>query len=63
MATGGDDALLRGELDPHLLAPTRPRVGDGDHRRVGGRPDYDLRYFAGTADPTDPADWIEEGET
>ena len=25
--------------------------------------DYDLRYFAGTADPTDPADWIEEGES
>ena len=24
--------------------------------------DYDLRYFAGTADPTDDADWIEEGE-
>ncbi|MYH24292.1 MAG: hypothetical protein F4156_03630, partial [Holophagales bacterium] len=25
--------------------------------------DYDLRYFAGSADPTDAADWIEEGET
>ena len=24
--------------------------------------DYDLRYYAGTADPADPADWIEEGE-
>ncbi|MDE2691322.1 MAG: cadherin domain-containing protein [Acidobacteriota bacterium] len=25
--------------------------------------DYDVRYFAGSADPTDPNDWIEEGET
>ena len=25
--------------------------------------DYDLRYYAGDADPADPADWIEEGET
>jgi len=25
--------------------------------------DYDLRYYAGSADPGDPADWIEEGET
>ena len=25
--------------------------------------DYDLRYYQGSADPTDPADWIEEGET
>ncbi|MYE10298.1 MAG: hypothetical protein F4X99_01265, partial [Gammaproteobacteria bacterium] len=25
--------------------------------------DYDLRYFAGSADPTDADDWIEEGET
>ena len=25
--------------------------------------DYDLRYYAGTADPGDDADWIEEGET
>ena len=24
--------------------------------------DYDLRYFAGAADPADEADWIEEGE-
>ena len=24
--------------------------------------DYDLRYYAGTADPSNPADWIEEGE-
>ena len=25
--------------------------------------DYDLRYYAGSTDPTDAADWIEEGET
>ena len=25
--------------------------------------DYDLRYFAGSADPTDANDWIEAGET
>ena len=25
--------------------------------------DYDLRYFAGTSDPANEADWIEEGET
>ncbi len=25
--------------------------------------DYDLRYFAGSADPSDADDWIEEGET
>ena len=25
--------------------------------------DYDLRYFAGTADPANEADWVEEGET
>ena len=25
--------------------------------------DYDLRYYAGTSDPTDEADWIEPGET
>ena len=25
--------------------------------------DYDLRYYAGAADPADPADWVEEGET
>ncbi|MYD20922.1 MAG: hypothetical protein F4X04_01655, partial [Holophagales bacterium] len=25
--------------------------------------DYDVRYFAGTSDPADEADWIEEGET
>ena len=25
--------------------------------------DYDLRYYAGSADPADAADWIEEGET
>ena len=25
--------------------------------------DYDLRYFAGAADPANAADWIEEGET
>ena len=25
--------------------------------------DYDLRYFQGTADPANEADWIEEGET
>ncbi len=25
--------------------------------------DYDLRYFAGTSDPTNEANWIEEGET
>ena len=25
--------------------------------------DYDVRYYAGSADPSDPADWIEEGET
>ncbi|MCY3699875.1 MAG: tandem-95 repeat protein, partial [Gemmatimonadetes bacterium] len=24
--------------------------------------DYDLRYYAGSADPTNPSDWIEEGE-
>ena len=24
--------------------------------------DYDLRYYQGSADPTDPTDWIEEGE-
>ncbi len=24
--------------------------------------DYDLRYYAGDADPADPADWVEEGE-
>ena len=24
--------------------------------------DYDLRYYAGASDPTDTADWIEEGE-
>ena len=32
---------------------------------VTGRPaitDYDLRYWAGSADPEDEADWIEEGE-
>ncbi len=25
--------------------------------------DYDLRYFAGAADPANEADWVEEGET
>ena len=25
--------------------------------------DYDLRYYAGSADPTDPADWVEEHES
>ncbi|MCY3598702.1 MAG: SwmB domain-containing protein, partial [Gemmatimonadetes bacterium] len=25
--------------------------------------DYDLRYYAGSADPTNPSDWIEEGES
>ena len=24
--------------------------------------DYDLRYFAGSSDPSNPSDWIEEGE-
>ena len=24
--------------------------------------DYDLRFYAGDADPSDPADWVEEGE-
>ncbi|MYE93115.1 MAG: hypothetical protein F4238_07100, partial [Gemmatimonadetes bacterium] len=24
--------------------------------------DYDVRYYQGDADPTDPADWVEEGE-
>ena len=29
---------------------------------AGSVSDYDLRYFAGTAPPTNAADWIEEGE-
>ena len=31
---------------------------------AGGLPvsDYDVRYYAGDADPRDPADWIESGE-
>ena len=29
---------------------------------LGGATDYDLRYFAGSADPTNTADWVDEGE-
>ncbi len=29
----------------------------------GAITDYDVRYFAGSADPSDAADWIEAGET
>ena len=39
-----------GELDAIWTAPS------------GTVTDYDLRYYAGSADPTDEADWVEEGE-
>ena len=41
-----------GELHASWTAPSGVTVTD-----------YDLRYHAGSADPTDEADWIEEGES
>ncbi|MCY4447789.1 MAG: SwmB domain-containing protein [Chloroflexi bacterium] len=41
-----------GELDASWTAPSGVTVTD-----------YDLRYYAGSADPTDEADWVEEGES
>ena len=40
-----------GELDASWTAP------------AGTVTDYDLRYYAGSTDPTDAADWVEEHET
>ena len=56
-------------------APTAPTVSSVSGQRAlsvswtapddnhGAITDYDLRYFAGSADPTDANDWIEAGET
>ncbi len=51
---GGDAASAAGSLTVNWSAPTA----------TGGSGiiDYDLRYFQGTADPTDEADWVEDGE-
>ena len=64
-----------GAADPPE-APSAPTVtavtGKGGHLSVSWTApddngaaitDYDLRYFAGSADPTNASDWVEEGET
>ena len=61
--------------DPPSAAPTgltasAPPPGSGGTSSLnvswtappGTVTDYDLRYYEGAADPTDEADWIEEGE-
>ena len=42
-----------------LLVAWKAPANDGDTAIL----DYDLRYYAGSEDPTAEADWIEEGET
>lgn len=51
---GGNAASAAGSLIVNWSAPTE----------TGGSGviDYDLRYFAGTSDPDDEADWVTDGE-
>ena len=60
MAFGGSPALAQ---DPPVVsAGSAPGSLSVSWQARDGAIDYDLRYYAGSADPADEADWIEEGE-
>ena len=60
MAFGGSPAPA--QEPPAVSAGTAPGSLSVTWRPLDGAIDYDLRYHAGSADPADEADWIEEGE-
>ena len=59
-AFGGSPALAQDP--PTVSAGAAPGSLSVSWRARDGAIDYDLRYYAGGADPEDEADWVEEGE-
>ena len=59
-AFGGSPALAQDP--PTVSAGAAPGSLSVSWRTRDGAIDYDLRYFRGSADPADEADWVEEGE-
>ena len=59
-AFGGSPALAQGP--PVVSAGAAPGSLSVSWQAQDGAIDYDLRYHAGSGDPADGADWIEEGE-